>query len=308
MLTCHYEQQLYFGGAASYKHVNRSGFRLLTSYLLDLRIRDRYRLLALKLLHLVEDDSANVEVQTHTDRVRRDKNVKAILWLVEQLSLMPTHLWRQCAINHAAFMFGPPLDIRFDVEYVSPRERHNAVAWLDARILTPQSVRLNFQGCEAVVTDDCQRLSHVVAHLLNQRQGGGVAAEVDLICRQALKRPGPCPTSLIISNHLQQHQAQPDDHVTSNPRAACLQTALHSALTANNCHQSRMACLDVVMLALASLATSDMHYSITQYLQNLFSYGAEWRGRSFKADPPHLYFINHRTVPLLGSADHLNGT
>lgn len=40
---------------------------------------------------------------------------------------------------------------------------------------------LDFQVSEAVVVHDCERFSHVFAHLLDERQGGGIATKVDLI-------------------------------------------------------------------------------------------------------------------------------
>ena len=93
---------------------------LPTSYLLDLRRRDPDRVLALELLHLVKDHSADVQVQSHADSVRRDKDIKAVVGLVEELSLVPAHLWRQCSIDDATLVVSPPLDICFDVKDVPP--------------------------------------------------------------------------------------------------------------------------------------------------------------------------------------------
>lgn len=87
-----------------------------TSYLLDLGRRNLDGVDALKLLHLVENHSADVQVQSHADGVRRDKDVKAVVGLVEQLGLVPAHLWRQCPIYNTTLVAGPPLDVRFDVE------------------------------------------------------------------------------------------------------------------------------------------------------------------------------------------------
>lgn len=84
LLSCHCKQHLCIGHSVSNENDRQSGIGVLTSYLLDLRIRNRNsKVLALKLFHLVEDDSSNVEVQAHTDRIRCDKNVKAVVWLIE---------------------------------------------------------------------------------------------------------------------------------------------------------------------------------------------------------------------------------
>ena len=178
---------------------------LLTRYLLDLRRRDLYRLLALKLLHLVEYDSADVQVQSHANGIRCDQDVKAVVWLIKQLSLMPPHLWRQGTVDDTALVVGPPLNIRLDIEYVTPRKGHNTVAWLHACVLALQGRGLDLQVGEAVIVHDCERFGHIVTHLLDQRQGGGVAAEVDLIRGYALDCSGPCPAPLIIPNHLHTH-------------------------------------------------------------------------------------------------------
>ena len=68
--------------------------RTLTSNLLDLGRRHWHRIFAFSLLNLVEYDSADIEIQAHADGVRRDQYVVAIVWLVEQLRLMPPHFWR----------------------------------------------------------------------------------------------------------------------------------------------------------------------------------------------------------------------
>ena len=71
----------------------------------------------------------------------------------------------------------------------------------------PQGIALDLEISEPVVVNYCQWLGHILAHLLDQRKGGGIAAQVDLACWQALNCPGPSPTSVIITNHLQRHTA-----------------------------------------------------------------------------------------------------
>ena len=185
---------------------------LLTRYLLDLRRRDLYRFFALKLLDLVKYDSADVQIQPHANGIRCDQDIKAVVWLIEQLSLMPPHLWRQSTIDDTALVVGPPLNVRFDVKYIPPRKGHNTVAWLHACVLALQGKTLDFQIGKAVVVHDCEGFGHIVTHLLDERQGGGVAAEVDLIRGYALDCSGPCPAPLIIPNHLHRHHQGPENY------------------------------------------------------------------------------------------------
>ena len=97
------------------------GRQLPTCYLLDLGGGHLYSVLAaVEFLQLMENDSANIQVQSHADGVRSDKDVKAVVGLIEQLSLVSPHLWRKRPINDAALVVGPPLDLHFDVEDVFP--------------------------------------------------------------------------------------------------------------------------------------------------------------------------------------------
>ena len=108
---------------------------LLTRYLLDLRRRDLDRFPALELLDFVKYDPADVQVQSHADSIRCHQDVKAVVRLIEQLSLMPPHLWRQSTIDDTTLVVGPPLNVRFDVKYVPPGKGDNTVTWLHACVL-----------------------------------------------------------------------------------------------------------------------------------------------------------------------------
>lgn len=56
---------------------------------------------AVVLLHGVEDDAADVEIEAHADRVAGHQNIVAAVRVVEQARLRSPHLGRQRSVHHA---------------------------------------------------------------------------------------------------------------------------------------------------------------------------------------------------------------
>ncbi len=224
----------------------------------------------------MENHPSDIQVQAHSNSIRSDKDVETIVRFIEQGCLMPSHFRWQSTIDHTAFVVCPPLDVCLDVEDVSPRESHYAVSRLDACIVPRQSARLDLQISKSVVVHDRQRLSHILAHLLDQRQGGSVTTEVYFICRQPLQSSSPGPAPLIIANHL---------HKKNTFVAAPKVDYWHSTSS---------------MLAVAYHEGTDS--AVVLYLQHVYTVSTQNKG-----ELPHLYLVNDCTVPLLCSIDHLYG-
>lgn len=143
---------------------------LHTCYLFEGRWGYRKRFLPLKLLHLVENYSSDIEIEPHANSIGGNKNIKAAVGVIEKGGLVAPHFRGKGAIDYAALEVRSPLDHCLDVEYIASREGYDRVSGLNAAVAVWQGLGLDFQLSESVVVADCQSFPHTFAHLLDERK------------------------------------------------------------------------------------------------------------------------------------------
>lgn len=101
-----------------------------SSNLFDRRVVEAYNIIAVILVHGIKDNTANVQIQPHTDGIWSNQYVVSRIGVVEKPSLLCASLRWKCTINDAALVWSSFFYLSFDTENIIPAESNNTITWL----------------------------------------------------------------------------------------------------------------------------------------------------------------------------------